>query len=272
MQGGSGQIGLIPESDLVNYFPAAIQRLAIQIKAARFQYRAPESAAGFSLEVDGLEFVSGKVQCLFGTNGCGKTTLLKSMTGMLRPQAGAVLWNGIPAPPRLGRGVSLVLQAGMWPHWSVERNVIEPVLEAGMKGDEAVHRAALFISSLGLTGFENRRAHRLSAGQQQRVVLARALALSPDCLLLDEVMSAQSEYWARKIAELLRDFVTSGRLLILVSHDPEWVAAFGDTVTHLISDFGDDVAATRFYTGFHGDVAGWGRFREDRLRGVSARG
>ena len=184
---------------------------------------------------------------------------------MVAAQKGGISWRNTPNPLLPGRDFVFVTQAGPWPHWSVLRNVYEPQCELGISKDEALKKTQVMIQLLGLKGLENRFAHQLSSGQQQRAVLARALALSPKILFLDEVMSGQSEFWAEHIAVILKSFVNAGGLLLIVSHDPEWVITNSDRVTHLISKHDDAVSSVEFFCGYDGDVSGWRKFREQRL-------
>jgi ABC-type sulfate/molybdate transport systems ATPase subunit len=152
------------------------------------------------------------------------------------------------------------------PHWTVSENVTLPMLNHGIERQTAANRAKILIQLLGLQGFENRYAHQLSAGQQQRTVLARALSICPKILLLDEIMSGQSEYWSARIAEILRFYAMTGRMVVIVSHDPEWVIACADRVTNIVSDTTDAVSTTQFFVGYDGAVQNWQSFRESRFR------
>jgi polar amino acid transport system ATP-binding protein len=145
------------------------------------------------------------------------------------------------------------------------QNICEPQLEMGISREQAESKARSVIELLGLIGLEDRYAHQLSAGQQQRTVLARAFALSPKILMLDEIMSGQSEYWAGRIAGILRLFSKQGGMVVMVSHDPEWVMAHANRVTHIVSELGDAVSSTHFFCGYDGDGKDWPEYRQKRL-------
>jgi ABC-type nitrate/sulfonate/bicarbonate transport system ATPase subunit len=218
----------------------------------------------FSLRVANVEFRAGHIHCLFGTNGCGKSSLLRMLARLHTPQGGFVDWS--PDEPRPGVDQVLVTQAGPMPHWSVMENITLPMLNQGIEKQAATERAKTLIDLLGLQGFEDRYAHQLSAGQQQRTVLARALSIAPKSLLLDEIMSGQSEYWSARIAEILRFYASTGRMVVIVSHDPEWVLACANRVTNIVSDTTDAVSTTQFFIGYDGVVQNWQSFRETRIR------
>lgn len=239
---------------------------SIDIRAVTLSYVKKTENGWFSLNIDNLRFEAGNIHCIYGTNGCGKTSLLRFLSGMLPMGYSNVSWRNLSQPPIPGREHVFVTQAGPWPHWTVWRNICEPQQELGLSGAQVQAKTRLVVDLLGLQGLEDRYAHQLSAGQQQRTVLARALALSPKILLLDEIMSGQSEFWAERIAQILRKYVKIGGLIVVVSHDPEWVSYHADRVTHIISKHGDAVSSTEFFCGFDGGVKEWLKFREERLR------
>ncbi len=237
---------------------------SVVVQGLKLSY-AHSSTNGFALHVDDLQIVGGTIHCIYGTNGCGKTSLLKVLARVIPVSHGSVKWTNL-ATPRPGKDYVLVTQAGPLPHWNVWRNIVQPQIELGTEDGAAASKAGTVIGMLGLEGLEKRYAHQLSAGQQQRTILARALALSPKVLLLDEVMSGQSEFWAERIAAILRTFVEQGGMVIMVSHDPEWVLVNADRITHIVSSHGDAISSTQFFCGYDGDGKNWPAFREERLR------
>lgn len=244
-------------------FPAVSPQYSVTIRDVLLAFHRAKGNNHFALQIPRLEVQAGSIRCVYGTNGCGKTTFLRTVADVIQPQEGSVMWSP-DSTPRLGADLVLVTQAGPMPHWTVRENITAPMHNQGLSSSAVQNRAAALIDLLGLQGLDNRYAHQLSAGQQQRTVLARALSVTPKVLLLDEIMSGQSEYWAARIGEMLRHYASRGGTLVIVSHDPEWVMTYGDTVCHIISDHTDAVSTTRFYVGYDGPANQWHVYRETR--------
>ena len=246
-------------------FSAVSPLPSVELLGVRLSYTGANVDGSFLLQIDQLQINGGKIHCIYGTNGCGKTSLLKLLSGAIPLSEGRINWENI-SKPKPGKDFVLVSQAGPWPHWSVWKNIYEPQIELGISRNEAKQKTGDIINVMGLQGLESRHAHQLSAGQQQRTVLARALVLSPKILLLDEVLSGQSEYWAERIASILDEFVGLGGMAIIVSHDPEWVMMNAGHITHIVSDQSDEVSSAHFFCGYDGRSKDWPTFREKRLK------
>jgi ABC-type Fe3+/spermidine/putrescine transport system ATPase subunit len=148
---------------------------------------------GFSV-LDGvsLEVAAGELLLVLGASGCGKTTLLRVLSGALRPDSGQVLLDGVNAatlaPVRRGTAL-LPARDTLWPHLSARENVVFPLINTGSSAEEAGEAAQLALGSLSLESCADRRPEELSGGERQRVMLARTLATRPHVLLLDNPFS-----------------------------------------------------------------------------------
>ena len=183
----------------------------------------------FNLTVD-----TGEVLALVGRSGAGKTTILKLVNRLLLPDAGAVLVEGRDTrewePIRLRRHIGYVLQdVGLFPHMTLGDNVaVVPRLE-GWPADRIERRVVELFDLIGLPQFRTRWPDELSGGQRQRAGVARALAVAPPMLLMDEPFGALDPMTR---AELHEEFRAIQRRLkktvIIVTHDMGEAFALGD--------------------------------------------
>jgi NitT/TauT family transport system ATP-binding protein len=182
---------------------------------------------GEHLVLDGVSFtISGSDRvALVGPNGCGKSTLLRVLAGLIRPDGGTVALDGDPVTGPDAR-VGLVFQEPRLLAWrSTEGNVRFPMDLAGWTKERQEARASDLLGLVGLREFAKAKPRTLSGGTRQRVSIARALALEPSVLLLDEPFSALDALTRERFnAELLRLWERTGTTIVLVTHSiPEAV-------------------------------------------------
>jgi len=175
------------------------------------------------LDIEPGEFVS-----LIGPSGCGKTTLLRVIADLETPTAGNILVNGLtPHEARLNRAYGYVFQAAsLYPWRTIARNVALPLEIMGLSKSERDSRVARNMKLVDLEGFEKKFPWQLSGGMQQRASIARALAVEPELLLMDEPFGALDEIVRDHLNEqLLKLWSTTGKTIVFVTHSiPE--AAF----------------------------------------------
>ncbi len=198
--------------------------IAIDQLSLTFQTRDGPVAAlsDIDLTVGQGEFVS-----LIGPSGCGKTTLLRVIADLEQPTAGEISVNGVsPHQAREKRAYGYVFQApALYPWRTIARNVALPLEIMGLERRERDRRVAHNLELVNLIGFERKFPWQLSGGMQQRVSIARALAVEPDLLLMDEPFGALDEIVRDHLNEQLLDlWAKTNKTVVFVTHSiPEAV-------------------------------------------------
>jgi NitT/TauT family transport system ATP-binding protein len=201
--------------------------------AARIRVRGLSKRYG-TLEVfHGIDFDLGEreIITIVGPSGCGKTTLLRCIDGLLPVDAGEI-WCGRERVSGPIAGMAMVFQHfGLFPWKTVYENVSYGLRMAGVSASEIAERVPQFIKLVGLAGFEQAYPYQMSGGMQQRCGLARALAVEPNVLLMDEPFAAVDAQ-TREILqfELLRIWEARPTAMIFVTHSIEEAVLMGDRV------------------------------------------
>jgi NitT/TauT family transport system ATP-binding protein len=178
-----------------------------------------------------VEIHAGEFVCLLGPSGCGKTTLLYALAGHLSPSGGRISVDGVevkgPGPDRL-----LVFQEpALFPWMTVRQNLVFPLRARGLSRARADARAASFVPLVQLDGFEDALPHQLSGGMRMRVQLARALAMDPAVLLMDEPFAALDAQTRSAMHQLLqRIWLRDRKTVVFVTHDVREALVLGDRV------------------------------------------
>ena len=183
-----------------------------------------------------LQIRSKEVVCVVGPSGCGKTTLLRCIGGLLAPSSGQVLIDG-QTVNRPREGVAIVFQHfGLLPWKTVLDNVAFGLRIAGASAAVTAERLRHYIGLVGLTGFETHYPYQLSGGMQQRVGLARALAIDPEILLMDEPF-ASVDAQTREVLqeELLQLHERERKTMIFITHSIDEAIILGDRVAVMAS-------------------------------------
>jgi NitT/TauT family transport system ATP-binding protein len=201
----------------------------IRVKGLGKHYGSLEVFRGIDLEAGKTEIIA-----IVGASGCGKTTLLRCIDGLIPPSTGSITIEGETVDRPLP-GIAMVFQHfGLFPWKTVAANVGYGLRLAGTPKAEIAARIPHFIKMVGLTGFENAYPYQLSGGMQQRCGLARALAIEPRVLLMDEPFAAVDAQ-TREILqfELLRIWQMRPTTMIFVTHSIEEAVLMGDRVVVL---------------------------------------
>lgn len=176
-----------------------------------------------------LEVGDGEFVCLLGPSGCGKTTLLNAMAGFLAPTAGEIRVDGEIVRRPDPRRIFVFQERGVFPWLTVEGNIAFGLKK--LTKAERDQRIAHYVKMVGLQGFERTYPQELSGGMKQRLEVARALAVNPDMLLLDEPFGALDSI-TRLImrGELLRIWEAERKTIIFVTHDIDEAVQLADRV------------------------------------------
>ena len=205
----------------------------ITLEHVKKSFDGQEILKDFNLSVKEGEFLT-----VIGRSGCGKTTMLKLMNGLLTPDTGKVYVEGKNIAETdiisLRRRIGYVIQnRGLFPHMTVEKNITYVPVISGKKNKKENHELALKL--LKLVGLEEEKLQRypseLSGGQQQRVGIARALAANPKILLMDEPFGALDEITRQTMQdEILRLQKELELTIIFITHDIREAMKLGDRV------------------------------------------
>lgn len=174
------------------------------------------------------EFVS-----LLGPSGCGKTTLLRIIADLLVPTTGEITVGGkTPKDARLKRKYGIVFQGAVLYDWrTVKKNIMLPLEIMHLPKRDCEERAEKMLELVGLKDFAKHYPRQLSGGMQQRVGIARALAIQPEILLMDEPFSALDEFTREKLHEdLLRIWRKTNKTIVFVTHNIQESVFLSDRV------------------------------------------
>ena len=199
-------------------FPCAVRNLMLDLDGDRL--------------IDGidLDLTPGKITMVMGPNGAGKSLLLRLLHGLIPPSSGEITWGGRALDETVRQRQAMVFQRPVLLRRSVSAN-IDFVL--GLRGTATPGRRAEILDLVGLTDRAKQPARLLSGGEQQRLALARALALSPDVLFLDEPTASLDPASVHWIEEIVRAAQDRGTKIIFVTHDIGQAKRLGDEIVFL---------------------------------------
>ncbi|HUP62257.1 MAG TPA: ABC transporter ATP-binding protein [Thermoanaerobaculia bacterium] len=179
-----------------------------------------------------LAVAAGEFVCVLGPSGCGKSTLLNIAGGFVAPAAGSVSIDGEPVTGPDPRRIFVFQERGVFPWLTVEENIAFGLFRQPAAEKRA--RVAHYVQLVGLTGFEQSYPRELSGGMKQRLEVARALAVNPDVLYLDEPFGALDSITRLQMRrELLRIWQAERKTILFVTHDIEESVQLADRVVVL---------------------------------------
>ncbi|MBS4783547.1 MULTISPECIES: ABC transporter ATP-binding protein [Clostridium] len=210
-----------------------------EIKIENLSMKYPNKNGGepvTALQNVNLDIKQGEFISLLGPSGCGKTTLLRIIADLLQPTEGKITVRGeTPRDIRLKKKYGVVFQNPVLYDWrTIRRNICMPMELMGMKKAERTKQVTKMLDLVGLQDFGKRYPYELSGGMQQRVGIARALAINPEILLMDEPFSALDEFTREKLhVDLLEIWRKTNKTVIFVTHNISEAVFLSDRVVVL---------------------------------------
>ena len=200
--------------DTMRATPASANDIATPLAEAR----------GLTLDIGGKRLIDGldlnlprgTLTIVLGPNGAGKSLLLRLLHGMIEPSAGAILWEGRPLDESMRRQQAMVFQKPVLLRRSVAANI---AFVLKLRGHSATKRCEEVLDHVGLLAHAHQPARLLSGGEQQRLALARALALAPRVLFLDEPTASLDPPSTLAIEEIVTEARAGGTKIVCITHD-----------------------------------------------------
>ena len=204
--------------------------VSVSALGKRYSESGPAALEQVTFDVDVGEYLS-----IVGASGCGKTTLLRLLCGLLAPTTGTVSFDGrvVSSPPREFALVFQDYRRSLFPWLTVLRNVMFPLRGSGLSRAERIARAEGALEEVGLNGVSKDHPWRLSGGQQQRVAIARALVSHPAVMLLDEPFASVDALTRAELQDLvlrLHGDVERDVTFVHVTHDIDEAVYLADRV------------------------------------------
>src|SRR5215472_3678774 len=215
----------------------------IRVESLTVAYEKPHAAEKLIAVSDAnLEIARGTFITIVGPSGCGKSSLLLTIAGLVKPASGCVRVNGKPVSGP-GRDRAVVFQDfALMPWRTVLDNVrfgLELQRVQGLTGEDLTARARHYVELVGLNGFEHYHPHQLSGGMQQRVGIARALAVDPEILLLDEPFGSLDAQTRDEMgSELLAIWEQNKKTALFVTHSIDEAIFLADQIVVMARDPG----------------------------------
>jgi NitT/TauT family transport system ATP-binding protein len=251
----------------VSVSPAAAQATGaraplVSVKGVTLQYKTPDHLVTATYRV-GFDIFPAERFVILGPSGCGKSTILKALAGFMKPVEGEILLKNKPVSEP-GPDRMMVFQEfdQLLPWKTVKQNVMFPMLENRVLRAEAERRALDAVTKVNLSNFVDAYPHMLSGGMKQRCAIARAMAMKPDVLLMDEPYAALDALTRRKMQDELLQLWSDIRFtLVFVTHSIEEAVILGSRIL-VLSPHPGQVRAELNSPGFPYDERGGAMFQE----------
>ena len=206
-----------------------MKKVMLSIRNLTQSYGEKKILKGLSLDI-----FEGETVVILGSSGCGKTSLLKAVAGLIPIEEGAILLDGTAIdalPPQERRAAMIFQNYALFPHMSVIENLEYGLKIKGIKKQEMRKSALELLTLLKMDGLEDRAVSELSGGQQQRVAIGRAMIVEPAVMLFDEPLSNLDENLRKSMRQDIKRILRSGnRTSLYVTHDQVEAMAMADRI------------------------------------------
>jgi NitT/TauT family transport system ATP-binding protein len=204
---------------------------ALQVSNLVIEYERADGSKVLAVDNVSIDVEEGQFVSIVGPSGCGKTTLLKTVNGLLMPNAGTIRVHGKPLEQKSHDRAMVFQEASLFPWYSVARNIGYGLECQGMSKKEAAVKVTPFVNMVGLKGFEKHFPYEISGGMQQRANLARALVVDPKILLMDEPFAALDAQTREMMqAELLDVWQQTRKTVLFITHQINEAVYLSDRV------------------------------------------
>lgn len=205
--------------------------MVISVEGVSKIYELKDKSESIALEKVDLSIEEGKFICLLGPSGCGKTTLLNMIAGFDKPSTGAIKINGKEVNQPSTDRVAIFQNFGLLPWRTVIKNVELGLESKGFDEKKRREIAEEYLELVGLSDFKNHHPNQLSGGMQQRIAIARALAVDPEILFMDEPFGALDAMTRMTMQdEIERIWQEKKKTVIFVTHDIEEAVFLADEI------------------------------------------
>lgn len=219
---------------------ASVRRVEIEVRGLHKTYKTERNTVQALSDIN-MQILQGEFVSLIGRSGCGKTTLLRIMAGLVAPTEGQVeiggkqLWRNETVDSSVIKRLGVVFQdSNLFPWYNIEDNIALPLKLRGVGKAARKKRVRELAELVGLERFLGNYPRELSGGMRQRAAIARALSDSPELLLMDEPFGALDALTREKMnLEIQRIALATKATVVFVTHDIEEAVSLGDRVVHL---------------------------------------
>ena len=253
----------------INSIKNNAENALLDIRDLTVQYYSPNKITVALYKIN-LSIMQGERVTVVGQSGCGKSTLLNTIAGFLKPATGSINLEGKTITKPSSERIVVFQEHGLLPWKTALENVVFPLVHAKkLNMEQAIHKAKSALTLVGLHGLQEKFPHQLSGGQKQRVSIARAFAMEPKILLMDEPFSALDHLTKNTLQdELLELCKHINATVFFITHDIREAIKIGNRVIVLSANPGQIIAELDSVYGSDANIAERQKLQIEQLLGI----